>query len=63
MDIAALSIGLANQQIRTNAGIAVMKNALGVMETQGAQLQKMIADSSVSKITHPTLGRQIDIMG
>ncbi|PAV31329.1 putative motility protein [Virgibacillus profundi] len=60
MDIAALSIAMANQQVRNNAGIAVMNNAKEMMEQQGSQLIKMLEQPAQSA-PHPTAGSRIDI--
>ncbi|GAA0444035.1 hypothetical protein GCM10008934_35960 [Virgibacillus salarius] len=60
MDIAALSVTMANQQIPSDASIAVMKNAMKVIETQGVQLQEML-DQSAPTAPHPSLGNRVDI--
>lgn len=57
MDIAALSVVMANQQVRSNAGLAVMKNAKEMMEQQGDQTIEMLNQT----VPHPTTGNQIDV--
>ncbi|WP_339226551.1 YjfB family protein [Oceanobacillus sp. FSL K6-2867] len=58
MDIAAMSVVMANQQVRTDASMAVMDNIMDVAEQQGLQLMDMLQDSTP---THPTLGNRIDV--
>ncbi|MFA1822479.1 YjfB family protein [Virgibacillus oceani] len=59
MDIAALSVVMANQQVRSQAGMAVMDNAKKVMEQDGAQLIEMLNQSP--PVQHPSKGMQIDV--
>ena len=63
MDIAALSVVMANEQVRTNASLKVMGNAKDMMEQQGAQLVEMLEQSTAStpKAPHPSLGTNIDM--
>ncbi|OZU88413.1 putative motility protein [Virgibacillus indicus] len=60
MDIAALSVVMANHQVRSNAGLAVMKNAKDMMEQQGAQTIEMLKQPQ-QPVPHPTIGNQIDV--
>lgn len=60
MDIAALSIAMANQQTQMNASFALMNHTKEVMKQQGDQLVEMLEQSSV-KPPHPSLGRKVDI--
>lgn len=53
MDIAAMSIVMANTQVRRDASLAVMKQ-------QGGQITGMLESASVP---HPTLGNKIDVKG
>ncbi|WP_404455664.1 YjfB family protein [Oceanobacillus kapialis] len=62
MDIAALSMAMANQQVRSNAGLAVMDNSMKMMEQQGEDLMKMLQQEAPSA-PHPSLGNQIDLKG
>lgn len=56
MDIAALSAVMANQQVRQQAGIAIVAKAMDVAETESQELIRMM-ERSVT----PELGSQIDI--
>jgi hypothetical protein len=60
MDIAALSVVMANQQVRTQANLAVMDNAKKVMEQDGAQLIEMLNQPN-TPVAHPSKGFQIDV--
>ena len=60
MDIAALSVVMANQQVRTQAGLAVMDNAKKIMEQDGAQLIDMLNQTN-PPARHPSKGLQIDV--
>lgn len=60
MDVAALSIAMANQQTRTDAGLAMMNRTKQVMEQQGLQLVEMLEQSG-AKPPHPSLGSNLDI--
>ncbi|MEC5424499.1 putative motility protein [Virgibacillus sp. C22-A2] len=62
MDIAALSIGMANQRVRSEAGLAIMGNVMNVMEQQGLQLMEML-QQPISPAPHPSLGKQVDLKG
>jgi len=58
MDIAALSVVMSQQQVKTDASIAIMKQAKDVMQNEGEQLIEMIEESAVP---HPNLGHQVDV--
>lgn len=60
MDIAALSVVMANSQVRSDAGLAVMANVKNLMQQQGAQLSEMLQQSA-PQVPHPTLGNKVDI--
>lgn len=60
MDIAALSVIMANQQVRTQADLAVLDNAKKVMKQNGAQLIEMLNQSN-PPVKHPSKGMQIDV--
>lgn len=60
MDIAAMSVVMAGNNLRSDASIAVMDNAKDVMEQQGEQLLDMLQQSG-TKAPHPTLGNTVDI--
>jgi len=60
MDIAALSVAMANQQVRSQAGLAVMNNVKNVMEQDGSQLIEMLNQAN-PPAAHPSKGIQVDI--
>lgn len=59
MDIAAMSVVMANHQVRGDASLAVMNNVKDVVEQQGQQLIEMLQQTSSPR--HPALGNIIDI--
>jgi hypothetical protein len=60
MDIAAMSVIMAHQQIRTDASVAIMNNVKDLVQQQGRQLIEMLEQSG-SPAPHPSLGKTIDI--
>lgn len=60
MDIAAMSVVMANSQLRTDASLAMMANVKDLMQQQGQQLTEMLSQS-VPQAQHPTLGKSVDI--
>ncbi|MGY0691264.1 YjfB family protein [Virgibacillus sp. FSP13] len=60
MDVAAMSVVMANSQLRSDASLAIMDKSMGVMEQQGQQMMEMLQKSAVP-VTHPTLGNAIDV--
>lgn len=56
LDIAALSIGLSQMQVAQEAGISVMKMAMGTATMQSNELTNMMEQSVT-----PHLGASIDI--
>ncbi|WP_042143802.1 YjfB family protein [Paucisalibacillus sp. EB02] len=60
MDIAALSVVMANSQVRSDASLAIMSNIKNLMHQQGNQLTEMLS-KSVPEAPHPTLGKSVDI--
>lgn len=60
MDIAALSIGMANQQVRKEAGVAIMDKSMIMMEQQSLQLMDMLQQPA-PQASHPSLGGQVDM--
>ena len=55
-----MSVAMANQQVRADASLAVMRNMKNVFEQQGQQLIEMLQQTG-SLAQHPTLGNVIDI--
>ncbi|MGJ9458165.1 YjfB family protein [Oceanobacillus sp. CF4.6] len=58
MDIAALSVVMSNNQVRSSASLAVMDNIKDVAQQQSLQLMEMMHETVPE---HPRLGNQIDI--
>lgn len=61
MDIAALSIAMAQQQVKVDANLAVMGNVKQLIEQQGQQLVEMLERSTQATVPHPSLGNKIDV--
>jgi len=59
VDIAALSVVQANQQVRQDASLAMMGKSLDLVEQQGEQLAELLQASSPAP--HPSLGSTIDM--
>ncbi|WP_339213205.1 YjfB family protein [Ornithinibacillus sp. FSL M8-0202] len=60
MDIAAMSVVMANSQVRSDASLAMIANVKDLMQQQGAQLTEMLSQS-LQQAPHPTLGKSVDI--
>jgi hypothetical protein len=60
MDVAAMSVVMANSKVRTDASLAIMANIKNLMTQQGSQLTEML-NQPVAKAPHPTLGKSFDI--
>lgn len=60
MDIAAMSVVMANHQVRADAGLAVMNKVKGLMDQQGQQLTEMLQQTGPAA-SHPTLGSNVDL--
>ncbi|RKQ34350.1 YjfB family protein [Oceanobacillus halophilus] len=60
MDIAGLSVVMAQSEVRANAGVALMDKVMNMADQQGSQLANMLGESTESA-SHPTLGKTIDI--
>ncbi|MBO5324776.1 MAG: YjfB family protein [Lachnospiraceae bacterium] len=61
MDIAGLSMAMAQNNIGTKVGIAVLDKAMNTAEAQGAQLVQMIDGAAMQRSVQPHLGGNIDI--
>ncbi len=61
MDIAALSIIKNQVQLQQDAGIAVLKKAIGT-EEQGSSLVNQMLDKTVEGANPPHLGSYLDAM-
>ncbi|MBQ3036450.1 MAG: YjfB family protein [Lachnospiraceae bacterium] len=61
MDIAGLSMAMAQNNIGTKVGMAVLDKAMNTAEAQGAQLVQMIDGAAMQRSVQPHLGGNIDI--
>ncbi|SFE10417.1 Putative motility protein [Lentibacillus persicus] len=61
MDVAAMSVAMSQQQVRSEASLSVMKNVKEVAEQQGSQLVKMLNQSQGGTPPHPSIGNAIDV--
>ncbi len=61
MDIAGLSMAMAQNNIGTKVGVAVLDKAMNTAEAQGAQLVQMIDGAAMQRSVQPHLGGNIDI--
>lgn len=62
MDIQALSMDLSQQQLRDQAGTAVMKIAMNTSKTQAEGLEKLMSSAVLPPVKDPALGANIDIL-
>ncbi len=63
MDIAALSIALNQGKVQQQAGLSVMKMAMGVAADKGNSVAAMASDMSkaMALSVQPNLGANVDI--
>lgn len=61
MDIAGLSMAMAQNDIMSRVGIGVLDKAMESAESAGAQLVNMIDASAMQQSVTPHLGGTIDI--
>ncbi len=61
MDIAGLSMAMAQNDLGTKIGVAVLDKAMDTAEVQGAQLVQMIDGAAMQHSVQPHLGGNIDI--
>ena len=61
MDIAGLSMAMAQNNIGTKVGMAVLDKAMNTAEAQDAQLVQMIDGAAMQRSVQPHLGGNIDI--
>ena len=62
MDIAAMSMALSQSQVKQQASLSVMKQAMSIAETNTAGLLQMLNVSN-ENTPHPYLGTNIDLKG
>lgn len=61
MDIAGLSMAMAQNDVMSKVGVAVLDNALETAESASVQLVQMIDASAMQRSVTPHLGGNIDI--
>jgi len=59
MDIAAMSVVLSQSKVQQQAGISVMKMAMGVEATKGDSVAALAGETTQS--VQPNLGANLDI--
>lgn len=61
MDIAALSMSLANIETQTQVGVAMLDKTMDVGESLSAGLVEMIDAAAMERSIHPELGANVDV--
>ena len=61
MDIAALSMAMAKNQVSTDFGVAMLSKSLDVTESLGNSLVNMMDRSMLEQSITPHLGSNIDL--
>ncbi|MCR4930341.1 MAG: YjfB family protein [Lachnospiraceae bacterium] len=61
MDIAALSMAMAQQKTMDEVGTAMLRNALDMQEDVGAEVVEMIDSAAMERSINPSVGASIDI--
>ena len=63
MDIAALSIALNQNKVQEQAGLSVLKMAMGVATNQGDEMVSLASETtkSMESSVQPNLGATLDI--
>ena len=61
MDIAALSMAMAQQKTMDEVGTTMLRNALDMQEDVGAEVVEMIDSASMERSINPSVGSSIDI--
>ena len=61
MDIAALSMAMAQQKTMDEVGTAMLRNAIDMQEDVGAEVVEMIDSASMERSINPSVGSSIDI--
>ena len=61
MDIAALSMSMASNDLQTKVGTAVLSKAMNTQEVQGQQIVSMIDSAAMERSVTPELGGNIDL--
>lgn len=59
MDIAGLSMALSQVKVQNEFGVAMLKNSMDQMKTEGAEVASMIASAPAP--ANPDLGATVDV--
>ena len=62
MDIAALSMNLAQTNLLSDVGTAVLSKSLEQAQSTGSSIAEMLDASAMEHSVYPELGSNIDIM-
>ncbi len=62
MDIAGVTMALANQGSLSQVGTAVLAKSLDTMEANGAGLLKMIDAAAMERSVNPSVGSNFDMV-
>lgn len=61
MDFALLSMNLAQSQLMTNVGTAMLANSMEMAETTATSVTQLIDSAAMERSVNPELGANIDI--
>lgn len=61
MDIAALSMAMAQNKIMDSVGVAMLSKALDTQEMAGNEVVQMIDSAAMERSINPAIGGNIDI--
>lgn len=59
--IPALSMNIAQSQLMTNVGTALLANSFEQAKTMGDSLTEMIDSAAMERSVHPEIGANIDV--
>lgn len=62
MDIAGLSMNLAQTQLLTNVGTAVLSKSLEQAQDLSANMTEMLDAAAMERSVNPDIGANIDVM-
>ncbi len=61
MDIAGVSMALAQTKVQNDVGVAMLSKALDVNEGQGEELVNMMDKSAMELSVNPNIGANFDV--
>lgn len=62
MDIAALSMVMAQNQIMDSVGVAMLDKSLEMQEMAGSEVIQLLDGASLERSVNPAIGGNIDLM-